>query len=247
MKRWVFLALAFSSAATVHAQDANTSGFSGDACLVSDYLFRGLSQTNGGPALQADLEYTPFGNLYVGAWASNIRWLANESTPTRRVSSNVEIDAYADMRGTFDHDWSYDAGFYTYNYPGTYPPGFTSPDTQEGFASVSWKNLSLKYSLTVGNLFGIAHSDGSGYLEAAWSDEFVPGWTFKTHVAHQTVANNAGYSYWDWKLGVMRSLKRGWSISLAYYATNANRALYTNAQGLYLGRATAVLTIDKTF
>jgi hypothetical protein len=40
---------------------------------VTDYRFRGVSQTDGGPAVQGgfDYEYKPY-NLYAGVWASNV-------------------------------------------------------------------------------------------------------------------------------------------------------------------------------
>jgi uncharacterized protein (TIGR02001 family) len=246
MKSWILL-LCLLSAATAQAQDAGTNSVSGDVSVVSDYLFRGISQTHSSPALQGDVEYAPFGGIYAGIWASNIDWLSDESTVTRRVTSNVEIDAYAGDRGTFNADWSYDVGLYTYNYPGTYPPGFTSANTQEGYAGLTWKAISLEYSLAFSNLFGIAHSAYSQYFEAAWSKDVLAGWTLKVHLARQTVADNPGYSYWDWKLGMAHDLSHGWTLSLAYYATDARRRFYTNSDGLYLGRTTGVLTIDKSF
>lgn len=53
-------------AAPIHA-------FSANVALTSNYVFRGVSQTDNGPAIQGgfDYEYTPFG-LYAGVWASNV-------------------------------------------------------------------------------------------------------------------------------------------------------------------------------
>jgi len=46
--------------------------FSGNLGLASDYLFRGLDQTNG-PAVQGGLDYIHHSGLYAGGWASNNR------------------------------------------------------------------------------------------------------------------------------------------------------------------------------
>ena len=100
---------------------APASPWVGSATLTSDYLFRGLTQTNAKTALQAGLEYDFTSGLYAGFWGSSISWLSDTSTSKARVSSNVELDFYTGYRGKFNDDWGYDAGLYTYYYPGSYP------------------------------------------------------------------------------------------------------------------------------
>ncbi|MDB5978727.1 MAG: hypothetical protein JWR07_5487 [Nevskia sp.] len=51
---------------------ARADWFSGNAGVVSDYVFRGLDQTNG-PALQGGLDYVHHSGLYGGAWLTNNR------------------------------------------------------------------------------------------------------------------------------------------------------------------------------
>jgi hypothetical protein len=46
---------------------------------------------------------------------------------------------------------------------------------------------------------------------------------------------------------VTRNFGSGWSAALGYYDTNANASVYTNARGHYLGRATAVLSLARSF
>jgi len=252
MKRCMTLfcaaALSFASLAMpAKAADAPQSTLTGSATVVNDYLFRGLSQTNRDPAVQAGIEYDHSSGWYVGAWGSNISWLSDASTSAAPISSSLEVDVYAGHRGSLGGDWTYDAGLYEYYYPGTYPSGFTLPYTLEGYAALGWKSLSLKYSHAFTNLFGFADSKHSDYLDLSWNYEFVPGWLINAHVGHQTVKNNPGFSYTDWKLGVTRNFDHGYSVSLGYYDTNASRPLYTNADGHYLGRATAILSVGKAF
>ena len=115
-------------------------------------------------------------------------------------------------------------------------------------ATSRWvEELSLKYSHSFTNLFGFADSKNSAYLDLSWNYEFTPGWTLNTHVGHQDVANTPGFSYADWKLGVTRAFSHGYSVALGYYDTNATRTAYTNAYGHFVGRATGVLTLSKTF
>lgn len=229
------------------AADAPQSSTSGSVTVVNDYLFRGLSQTNRDPALQAGIEYDHSSGWYIGAWGSNISWLSDLSSSAAPVSSSLEVDAYTGYRGSFGGDWTYDAGLYEYYYPGSYPGGFVRPYTLEGYASLGWKGATLKYSHAFTNLFGFADSKNSDYLDLSWNYEFVPNWVLNTHVGHQTVKHNAGFAYTDWKLGVTRNFAHGYSVSLGYYDTNASKALYTNAHGHYVGRATAILSLGKAF
>ncbi len=229
------------------AADAPSSQVSGSVAVVNDYLFRGLSQTNRQPAVQPGIEYDNASGWYLGVWGSNISWLSDGSTTVAPISSSLEVDVYGGYRGSFSGDWSYDVGLYEYAYPGNYPAGFTSPYTTEAYASLGWKGVSLKYSSTLTNLFGFPNSTGSGYVDLSWNVEFSPGWTFNSHVGHQTVANTSGFDYTDWKIGVTKAFANGYSVALGYYDTNAARSSYTNAAGHYLGHATGILTLSKSF
>jgi len=231
----------------VRAGDAPASRWLGSAGVVSDYLFRGLSQTDRRPAVQADVEFAHAGGGYVGGWGSNVSWLADASTSTAPISSSVELDLYAGWRGDVGGGWSWDAGVVRYQYPGSYPAGFTLPHTTEGHVALAWKGVSLKYSYAFTDLFGVAGSGHSGYLDLSWSREFAPGWSLDAHLGHQRVKRVPGASYSDWKLGVTRNFGSGWSAALGYYDTNANASVYTNARGHYLGRATTVLSLARSF
>lgn len=236
-----------SALAPVLADEAPASKWVGSVGVVSDYLFRGLSQTNRKPAVQAGVEFDHASGWYLGGWGSNVSWLSDASTSAAPVSSSVELDLYGGYRGSFGGDWSYDVGLYRYQYPGSYPAGFTLPNTTEAYAALAWKSVSLKYSYAFTNLFGYADSERSGYVDLSWNQEFAPGWLLNAHVGRQQVENVAGASYSDWKLGVTRNFGSGWSAALGYYDTNANASVYTNAHGHYLGRATAVLSLARSF
>ena len=90
-----------------------SNGWSANIGLFSDYLFRGISQTSGGAAIQGGFDYSydagPV-NLYAGTWASNISWLEDSGSYTQ---SNLEVDFYGSAGGTFSHsDFGYDAGIH---------------------------------------------------------------------------------------------------------------------------------------
>lgn len=223
------------------------AGTSGTLALTSDYLFRGLSQTNQEPALQGGVEYAHDGGFYAGIWGSNISWLSDYSSASLPISSSVELDGYVGWRVPLGETLKLDAGVYTYYYPGTYPQGFVRPYTTEAYVGLLWGPGSLKYYHAVTNLFGFADSDGSGYLDASVNYEFSPGWVLNGHAGRQRVKGFSAASYTDWKLGLTRNFDGGWSLAAAYADTNAERGVYTNAFGNFLGRSTGTLTLTKAF
>jgi uncharacterized protein (TIGR02001 family) len=240
----LFLGLALCAPAQA---DEGHTAISGNVAVVSDYLFRGISQTNHDPALQAGIEYDAPGGFYAGAWGSNISWLSDGSTDAAPISSSLEIDGYAGWHAQLASGITLDAGLYGYAYPGSYPGKFTNPDTLEAYASVGYAGLSLKYSHALTNLFGFVHSRNSHYLDLSWSHGFGPAWTLSAHVGHQTVEHTRDADYSDWNLVLGRTFSHDFAVTLGYYDTNARRAVYTNAHDHYLGRATAVLSLSKGF
>lgn len=245
--RRIVLLAATLMAIDTHADGAPSSPWSGSLVFTSDYLFRGISQTDHRPALQGSLEFDQAGGWYVGGWASNVSWLSDGATSARPVSNSLEFDAYAGKRGQFGDGLTWDMGLYAYEYPGRYPPGYTSPGTLEGYAALGWKMLTVKYSRSFGNLFGVTDSEGSDYVEIAWQQPLGKDWALYAHVGRQRVAGHADANYTDWKLGVTRSLGSGWSLSFDWHDTDARRLVYSNLRGDYLGRSTAILSLTKTF
>lgn len=234
-------------ASTLFAAGHAAAASSGTLALTSDYLFRGISQTNQKPALQGGIEYAHDSGFYTGAWGSNISWLSDYSSAATPISSSLELDVYAGWRGNLGESLKLDAGIYTYYYPGDYPHGFVRPYTTEVYVGLALGPAALKYYHSAGNLFGFADSHGSGYLDASVNYEFSPGWLLNTHAGRQRVKSNPAASYTDWKLGLTRNFDQGWSLALAYADTNAERAVYTNAHANFLGRSTGTLTLTKAF
>ncbi|WP_142849197.1 TorF family putative porin [Telmatospirillum sp. J64-1] len=82
--------------------------------VTTDYVFRGISQTDGDPALQGGVEYAfPVGNMeiYAGVWGSSINFGGDGD-------GSLEFDYLAGLRGSHAGlDW--DAGIIHYTYPGS--------------------------------------------------------------------------------------------------------------------------------
>ncbi|MCA0392636.1 MAG: TorF family putative porin [Proteobacteria bacterium] len=208
---------------------------SGSATVVSDYLFRGITQTDEKPALQAGVTYTHDSGFYVGAWGSSISWLSDADPD---VSSQVELDGFLGYAGAFgESDFGYDVGVNYYWYPGSYPAGFNDADTAEVYVGLTYKFLSAKYWYAVTDLFGIPDSDGSTNLDLSASHEFAPGWKGTAAVGKQWVKGVGGTgTYAFWKVGVDKSFDNGFGVGLSY-----------NDNDLIGPDETFVLSLSKSF
>jgi uncharacterized protein (TIGR02001 family) len=213
--------------------------------LATQYRYRGLMQTDNKPAVQGGFDFTHASGFYLGNWNSNISWLS-DSNPD--VSAPVEMDFYGGYRGKLNDDLPFDLGALKYYYPGDYPSGYTRPDTTELYGSLGYGSTTFKYSYAVSNLFGFAKSKGSQYYDL--SGNYALGFwalTLNAHIGYQYVRNVDQGSYYDWKLGLTRDLGNGLAVSVAYIGTDADRGVYTNAQGRFMGRGTVLASLTKAF
>lgn len=253
------------------AAPASPHTFTGNVGFATEYLYRGIAQTRGKPALQGGFDYAHASGLYAGAWGSNISWIGDA---VAGASASLEIDVYGGYKGSLGGDFGYDIGVLTYNYPGT---GKTvtgvqelKQDTTEVYGALSWKWLTVKYSHSTGALFGwpknpgalTDKTTGSGYLELNAAYDLGNGWGITGHVGDQKVKGNGPASYTDYKLGVTKDLGFG-VVGLAYSTTDANDsctgAAATTANDVYCfvnnngtnaysaGKDKLVATFSKTF
>jgi len=182
--------------AVAMADTAPASPFSGNVSLTTDYLFRGVTQTGHRGAIQGGFDYVNPNGFYVGTWGSNISWIGVPN-------SSLELDTYGGYSASFATDFTYNVGILRYNYSGENPPGFVSANTNEIYGSIGWKGISAKYSRSTGNLFGVADSSGSGYLELNGTYTLEgPAVDLSAHYGKQTVAGtgNDPLSYSDYNV-----------------------------------------------
>jgi uncharacterized protein (TIGR02001 family) len=232
-----------SGLASAQAPAPAPSPVTGNMAIVSDYRFRGISQTFELPAIQGGIDYAHESGLYVGNWNSSVSGLSFVDT------AGIEMDFYAGWKKSFG-DIGLDVGLLQYYYPGAKTSAGEKYDTLEGYIGASWKWLTVKYSHTFSDYFGLDNSDGSGYLDLAFTMEVAPKLNLVAHFGMQTIKNYDQLEYNDWKVGVTYDLN-GWVLGAAYVDTDADSALYTlaNAQGKTkdIGGSTIVLSVMKTF
>src|SRR4029078_2528628 len=148
------------------AADATASPhtLTGNVGLYSQYIFRGLTQTDRKPAIQGGFDYGHSSGFYVGTWASNISWLRDSAAYS--AGGSGEFDFYGGFKGSIGKsDFTYDVGTLYYYYPGDANVAANAlnvkADTWEIYGALGWKWLSRKYSYGVINkVFRRAERDG---------------------------------------------------------------------------------------
>ena len=238
--------------------------------LVSDYFFRGLTQTWGKPAIQGGADWVHESGAYLGTWASNV-------SGNQFAGGSMEWDFYGGYNYKINDDFTVGAGLYYYYYPGANfkyasfePPGSQTYNTLEVNASASWKWLTFKVNYALTDYFGGStvtgftdDTKGTYYLQLDGSYPLAQveglslvGHVGYTHYSHDLAApvNNCctDPSYWDWKFGVSYVWKDGWTVGAYYVGTNNTdfynpTASLANSQTKDLGGSTGYITVGRTF
>lgn len=245
--------LIVAALASAFAMPAMAGDFtpSSNVGLVSDYLYRGISQSGANPALQGGFDLAHSSGIYLGMWGSSISWVSDAGLAN---SAGLELDTYGGYKGAAG-DVAYDVGFLRYNYPGSYVAGVTKPDTNEVYGAVTYSVVTAKLSYALGDLFGVSKAKGSTYLEVNASYT-IPDTgvslgahygkqTYKGSTADASKAAGADPTYSDYKLSVTKDFS-GYVLGLAYSNTNAS-SFYTTItpEAKKLGKSTVVLSLTR--
>jgi uncharacterized protein (TIGR02001 family) len=231
--------------------------------LYSQYIFRGLTQTDRDPAVQGGVDLTHPSGFYLGAWGTNISWLRDNygsGGPTYSSGGRVELDLYGGYRYTFGSGVGIDAGALQYVYPGSRDSAnFARANTTELYGALSYGWVQAKISTVVSKGAwsigkadsapeGAKNAQGTYYAELnatipvsdlmGAKDGPASGITAITHIARQEF--NAGSfndpsSYTDYKLGLQKSFSEGAlnGVNVGGYWTYANTK---DAAWTYAGR-----------
>ncbi|WP_198262773.1 TorF family putative porin [sulfur-oxidizing endosymbiont of Gigantopelta aegis] len=171
--------------------------------LVTDYYFRGISQSDNDGALQGGFDYSHDSGAYIGVWASNVAF----------GDTNLEFDTYAGFANDIG-DFSYDVGVIKYNYNDT----SSHDDPVEWYLNGSYSYFSAGFAYSP-SWFG-SH-DSSKYVHAGFDyDEMPMGLALSASVGKSfgdayEVKGGRDFDYVDYKLGVNRDFG-GINVDVSY-------------------------------
>lgn len=254
----LLLAVPFVSYAQEAAPEEEASSpVTWSLAATTDYVFRGVSQTDEGPAFQAGLTYTaPFG-LYVGAWGSNVDF--GDPDPENGVRGvDKELDLFVGYSYDFNDSWNLDVSALRYTYHGA-SGGVSSGDYNEFLAKVTWAGPVevtglLAYAPDYGDLTpkakesyanisasyefgdsGISLGGGVGYTSVDYGEEWLEGERINYGVA----------DYFDGALTLSKGFGPA-TATLGYYTTFGSDAdELKDASGIYDDRIALTISIGN--
>jgi uncharacterized protein (TIGR02001 family) len=233
------------------AAPASPHTFSYNVGVGSDYIFRGISQTQHSPELSAGADYSHSSGIYLGTWLSNQKWV--KAGGPFKTGSSVEWDLYGGYKGTLPADVGYDVGLINYYYNGSKVGApVPTPDTTEAYLGLSWKMVAVKYSYAISDYFigwgvdSTVKTKGSNYVELNVTPDLGDGWGLIAHIGHQKVKNVSIADYADWKVGVTKDVGFG-TVTLAYSDTDANAAAAYTWSGKDVSKGVLGISFSKTF
>ena len=240
--------------------------------LFSQYIFRGLTQTNNKPALQGGFDVSHKSGLYIGGWSSNVSWLRdNGSSSLYNTGGSLEIDLYGGFKTELGKTGlGIDLGALQYYYPGAHNTNLPKANTTELYGALSYGWLQAKLSGVVskdawgfGKKYGNPGYTRNGDETGAYYAELnanIPladtGITALLHIGRQEfkdaryTAGGPDASYTDWKVGLTKGFDGGVNIGAFYTDTNisaANAASNWTYAGKNIGDSTGTAFIQKTF
>jgi len=186
--------LSASMLASAPAAAQSPWGFSANIGAVSNYIWRGVSQTDDQPAIQGGLDLSHESGFYAGTWASNVDFGADEA--------NYELDLYAGYDFTLPND-DFSLGLNTIYY--AYPDGDSDIDFWEiGISGgYKWVTLGIQYTAwgdddNEDTLF----DEGDLYYSIGVDVPLAQGFSFGAFAGYYDFDNdlvddvNADYSHW---------------------------------------------------
>jgi len=231
------LAILGAMAVPSHADGPPKLALSGSAWLLTDYLFRGVSQTSNSPAAQVEFDLT-YGIFYGYIWGSNVDF-----------ADSIELDYGLGITPKW--------GPVTFNFAGLYYsyPGFNQElDYFEALGGATWTSgkwsLGVKDYWSPNNFQAFGNSNAiEGQITYTFAGKlwnfFTPsisggaGWQ-----SYEKVADDYGY----WNAGLTLGFLEHWSADIRYYDTDYNAdECFVNSGGRNNCDARAVGTIKATF
>jgi len=177
--------------------------------ITSDYVFRGISQTQEDPAISGGVDAS-YGIFYAGAWASNVDF----GVPDPKI----EVDLYAGVKPTVG-DTSFDFGVLYYGY-------------RKDKNGAPGANSYTEVKAAVSHAFGPATLGGAVYYSPEWPGKggdatYIEGnaaipiakyLTLSGAVGHQEIKNYGDYNTWN--VGVGFLLGENATIDVRYHDTD---------------------------
>lgn len=159
------------------------------ATLTSDYVFRGISQTWGNPALQGGIDIALPNGVFAGLWISRV----DIASGAQRRRRDLELDLYVGVSGELRPDWSWTASLVNYHYPNT-GVDYDYLELNGGLYFRDSLSAAISYSAEAAG----SHEPG-GSLATRFAQPLNPAFSIDGGVGHYWLSSDflKDYVYWD--------------------------------------------------
>jgi len=113
------------------------AGVSANVAFATDYIWRGMTQTGGDPAISGGFDYANDGGFYVGIWGSNVGFSEDASGD---LGAGSELDFYFGYGFETEAGLGIDISYVDFMYPGA-----TSLDFQEIGVALCYGDFGVGY------------------------------------------------------------------------------------------------------
>lgn len=225
----------------------------GNFGVVSEYVFRGFSQSAENPAVQGGLDLT-YKWFYAGIWSSSIDFGEDPVRPGQNVA-RAEIDYYAGIKPVVG-PVTFDLGVIYYTYPGAFDPGaaalFRELDYVEfkiGASGEIWKDATLGVTFFYSPEY--TNDTGAVYTIEGTLSQVLPkfgavtptlgatlGYQKGDDVRYTALIGNGSDDYFYWNAGMTLGFGDRFSLDFRYWDTNvkSNNAGNGFADGFCTGQ-----------
>lgn len=208
---------------------AAENSYTANVALASDYVFRGISQTQEKGAIQGGFDAALDNGIYAGVWASNVNF------GTGSEGASTEIDYYGGYSGSIGcTSCSYKLGFIYYRYEGD-----TKFDYIEAAGALTMGGLTvgLNYSpeyLGEGTTDAVGDEVELLYPYVKYNLALPADITLALHAAYNEMSETGVFEtgqddYTEWSVGLSKVFK-GFTAALTYWDTNTHD-LYSPIEG----------------
>ncbi len=193
---------------------ASAAEFSGYAAWTSDYVWRGVTQSDGDAAIQLGGDIFFASGWFLGAWGSTVDI---DNGPTRH--RDRELNLYTGFAYDVSRLWRVSARVVSYEYPGqtgNIDYNYVEYTLATNYDDRFW--LEYSYSPDLYNTKLVSHN-----FEAYAEQPIAGNWTFGAGAGYYDVSELSGNGYGYWQLGVTGSYQYA-DIDFRFHDTNRSAA-----------------------
>lgn len=209
---------------------------SANVALATDYVFRGISQTDNEPAIQGGFDFNHKSGVYAGVWASNVDFGPADDT-------KLEMDLYAGYSSTFAEKATWSAGVLYYLYPDQNRDNYLELLGSLGY---DFGIAALTGGLAFSNDF-FASSGDAVYYSLGATVPLPAEFKLNLLVGHQDIDDNDRFGtpdYTHYSVGASREFL-GFNFDLSYQDTDIRRSECIGGTNLCQGRV--VFKVSRKF